>query len=106
MFVQPRKRLTVQPKEKGYIMQIISKMLENKLKAYPERAAVIFRDERFTYWNQPDTNAVVYKNGWFHSGDLGYLNDDGYLYVVDRRQDLIITGGYNIYPRARNYRLC
>jgi len=50
------------------------------------------------YWNRPEVNEVVYKNGWFHSGDLGYLDDDGYLYVVDRKQDLIITGGYNIYP--------
>jgi long-chain acyl-CoA synthetase len=50
------------------------------------------------YWNRPNVNEEVYKNGWFHSGDLGYLDEDGYLYVVDRKQDLIITGGYNIYP--------
>jgi long-chain acyl-CoA synthetase len=50
------------------------------------------------YWERPDVNEEVYRNGWFHSGDLGYLDEDGYLYVVDRKQDLIITGGYNIYP--------
>jgi len=50
------------------------------------------------YWNNPKANDAVYKNGWYHSGDLGYLDEDGYLYVVDRKQDLIITGGYNIYP--------
>jgi len=50
------------------------------------------------YWNRPEVNEEVYRNGWFHSGDLGYVDDDGYLYVVDRKQDLIITGGYNIYP--------
>ncbi|MGD9078738.1 MAG: AMP-binding protein [Desulfobacterales bacterium] len=58
------------------------------------------------YWNRPETNAAVYKNGWFHSGDLGYLDDDGYLYVVDRKQDLIITGGYNIYPTEVEDMLC
>jgi long-chain acyl-CoA synthetase len=50
------------------------------------------------YWNRPEVNREVYRNGWFHSGDLGYVDQDGYLYVVDRKQDLIITGGYNIYP--------
>lgn len=50
------------------------------------------------YLNRPEVNADVYRGGWFHSGDLGYLDKDGYLYVVDRKQDLIITGGQNIYP--------
>jgi long-chain acyl-CoA synthetase len=50
------------------------------------------------YWNRPDANAETYRNGWFHSGDLGYVDEDGYLFVVDRKQDLIITGGANIYP--------
>lgn len=50
------------------------------------------------YWNRPDVNEQVYRGGWFHSGDLGYVDKDGYLFVVDRKQDLIITGGANIYP--------
>ena len=50
------------------------------------------------YWDNPETNEKIFRNGWYHSGDLGYLDKDGYLYVVDRKQDLIITGGYNIYP--------
>ena len=50
------------------------------------------------YWKRPEINKEVYKGGWFHSGDLGYVDEDGYLYVVDRKQDLIITGGANIYP--------
>ena len=50
------------------------------------------------YWNRPEINKGVYKKGWFHSGDLGHVDEDGYLYVVDRKQDLIITGGANIYP--------
>lgn len=50
------------------------------------------------YWKRPDINRETYKEGWFHTGDLGYVDKDGYLYVVDRKQDLIITGGANIYP--------
>lgn len=50
------------------------------------------------YWKKPEVNKEVYRGGWFHSGDLGYVDEDGYLYVVDRKQDLIITGGANIYP--------
>ncbi len=50
------------------------------------------------YWNRPDINRAVYRGGWFHSGDLGYVDEHGYLYIVDRKQDLIITGGSNIYP--------
>jgi long-chain acyl-CoA synthetase len=50
------------------------------------------------YWNRPEINAETYREGWFRSGDLGYLDEDGYLYIVDRKQDLIITGGANIYP--------
>jgi len=50
------------------------------------------------YWNRPEINREVYKKSWFHSGDLGQVDKDGYLYVVDRKQDLIITGGANIYP--------
>lgn len=50
------------------------------------------------YWHRPEINTETYKEGWFCSGDLGYVDEDGYLYVVDRKQDLIITGGQNIYP--------
>jgi long-chain acyl-CoA synthetase len=50
------------------------------------------------YWKRPEINEEVYRDGWFRSGDLGYVDEDGYLYVVDRKQDLIITGGANIYP--------
>ena len=50
------------------------------------------------YWNNPEANAKSYRGGWFHSGDLGYIDKDGYLYITDRKADLIITGGQNIYP--------
>jgi long-chain acyl-CoA synthetase len=51
------------------------------------------------YWRRPDLTAQAIKDGWLHSGDLGYRDEDGFLYLVDRQKDLIISGGVNIYPR-------
>ncbi|MBY0146642.1 long-chain-fatty-acid--CoA ligase [Neobacillus niacini] len=51
------------------------------------------------YWNRPDATEETIKDGWLYTGDLGYMDEDGYFYVVDRKKDMIIAGGYNIYPR-------
>src|SRR5690625_5080774 len=50
------------------------------------------------YYKNDQANEESFVNGWFQTGDLGYLDDDGFLYVVDRRTDLIVSGGENIYP--------
>ena len=51
------------------------------------------------YWNRPDATAeAIDAEGWFHSGDIGYTDDDGFVYIVDRIKDMIITGGENVYP--------
>lgn len=49
------------------------------------------------YWNQPERTAEVLRDGWLHTGDAGYFDDDGFLYVVDRLKDMIVTGGENVY---------
>ncbi|MEV6304476.1 AMP-binding protein [Actinoplanes sp. NPDC051861] len=51
------------------------------------------------YWNDPELTAQTVRDGWLHTGDIGHLDDDGYLYVVDRMKDLIIRGGFNVFPR-------
>jgi long-chain acyl-CoA synthetase len=51
------------------------------------------------YWHDPDQTARTVRDGWLHTGDVGRLDEDGYLYVVDRMKDLIIRGGFNVYPR-------
>jgi long-chain acyl-CoA synthetase len=51
------------------------------------------------YWRQPEAGAEVIRNGWFHTGDLGYLDDGRYLFVVDRKKDMVVTGGVNVYTK-------
>jgi long-chain acyl-CoA synthetase len=51
------------------------------------------------YWKRPDATAEAMRGGWFHSGDIGRTDEDGYFYIVDRKKDLIIRGGYNVFPR-------
>ena len=49
------------------------------------------------YWNRPEETAEVFRGGWYHTGDTGYLDEGGYLYLVDRVKDMIVTGGENVY---------
>ncbi|MGW4348100.1 long-chain-fatty-acid--CoA ligase [Streptomyces sp. NPDC004690] len=51
------------------------------------------------YWNRPEETAAALPDGWLRSGDLARADEDGYLYIVDRKKDMIIRGGYNVYPR-------
>jgi long-chain acyl-CoA synthetase len=52
-----------------------------------------------SYWNRPDATALVLKDGWLLTGDLARMDEDGYFFIVDRKKDLIIRGGFNVYPR-------
>ncbi|MBN2255424.1 MAG: long-chain fatty acid--CoA ligase [Deltaproteobacteria bacterium] len=51
------------------------------------------------YWNRPDETANTLRDGWCYTGDIGTMDEDGYFYIVDRKKDMIISGGFNIYPR-------
>jgi long-chain acyl-CoA synthetase len=51
------------------------------------------------YWNRPEATAAAIRGGWFHTGDLARVDEDGFYYIVDRKKDMIIRGGYNVYPR-------
>jgi long-chain acyl-CoA synthetase len=66
-----------------------------------ERGEVVIRGGNVMkgYYKRPEATAEAFKNGWFHSGDIGIMDDEGYLAIVDRKKDMILRGGYNIYPR-------
>lgn len=51
------------------------------------------------YWNRPEATAEAIRDGWFRTGDIARRDDEGCYYIVDRKKDLIIRGGYNVYPR-------
>jgi long-chain acyl-CoA synthetase len=51
------------------------------------------------YWRNPEATAETLKDGWLYTGDVGYLDEGGYLFIADRLKDMIITGGYNVYPK-------
>ena len=51
------------------------------------------------YWRKPEATEEVMRDGWFHTGDLAQVDEDGYYFIVDRKKDMIIRGGYNVYPR-------
>ena len=61
---------------------------------------IVCRTDRLMngYWHRPEATAEAIRDGWYHSGDAGYMDENGYLYVVDRIKDMVISGGENIYP--------
>lgn len=51
------------------------------------------------YWDRPEATAEALRNGWLHTGDIGRMDEDGFFYILDRKNDLLISGGFNVYPR-------
>lgn len=66
-----------------------------------ERGEIVCRGPQTMagYWNRPEQTAEAFRNGWLHTGDVGVMDEDGFFYIVDRKNDLLISGGYNVYPR-------
>ncbi|MFH1080833.1 MAG: long-chain-fatty-acid--CoA ligase [Pseudomonadota bacterium] len=98
-FVGVRKENSVGPPLSNALIKIFDDD-DNELPV-GQTGEIVLKGDCFSihgYLNRPEVNAETNRKGWFHSGDLGYVDSDGYLFVVDRKQDLIITGGQNIYP--------
>ncbi len=83
----------------GNEMKIVNE--EDREVANGELGEIVLRGENILkgYYRNPEATAIAFRNGWFHTGDVGYRDDDGFFYIVDRKSDMIIRGGENIYPR-------
>ena len=51
------------------------------------------------YWNNPEETAKVLRDGWLSTGDIGYMDSDGHVFIVDRKKDMVLSSGFNVYPR-------
>ncbi len=72
---------------------------DGSLLPHGERGEVVVRSSLVMrgYYRNPEATAEASAHGWHHTGDIGYLDDDGYLFLVDRAKDMVITGGFNVY---------
>ncbi len=83
----------------GVEMQVVDE--DDKPVPQGEVGEIVIRGHNIMkgYWQRPDATEEAMKGGWFHSGDMARVDEEGYFYIVDRKKDLIIRGGYNVYPR-------
>jgi len=69
--------------------------------AQGDRGEIVIRGHNIMkgYYRNPEATAEAFRSGWFHSGDIGYIDEEGDVFIVDREKDMILRGGYNVYPR-------
>lgn len=85
----------------GVELQVVSLDDPHRLLDAGETGELRVRGANVTsgYWNRPDESAEAFADGFFLTGDVGYMAEDGYFYIVDRKKDMIISGGFNVYPQ-------
>ena len=99
MLDRPRKAGSIGYPVWGVEMGIVDE--HDKLLPDGERGEIVIRGHNVMkgYWKRPDANQETLRNGWFHSGDIGLRDTDGCYFIVDRKKDMILRGGFNVYPR-------
>ncbi len=99
MLDKPRKAGSIGYPVWGVEMGIVDE--QDALLPEGERGEIVIRGHNIMkgYWKRPDANKETLRNGWFHSGDIGYRDADGCYFIVDRKKDMILRGGFNVYPR-------
>jgi long-chain acyl-CoA synthetase len=85
----------------GYEAEVVDLETGTRVMPVGERGEVRVRGPQFIkgYRNRPDENARQIRDGWLYTGDIGYYDEDGFMFLVDRKKEMIIVGGYNVYPR-------
>ena len=98
----PVKANSCGPAFPGTIIEIRDPEKPENLMPQGERGEICARGPQVMkgYWNRPDATEEVFTDGALRTGDIGYLDEDGYLFIVDRIKDVILCGGYNVYPRV------
>jgi len=83
------------------IVEVVDLETGMNLLTQGEQGEICFRGPYVTkgYWNRPDATLDAFRGGRFHTGDIGYLTDSGYLVIVDRKKDMLLCGGHNVFPR-------
>ena len=96
-----RKRLSVGAVPPETRIEIVDLETGTRVMPVGERGEVRLRGPQFTvgYRNRPEETAEAIRDGWLYTGDVGYLDEDGYLFLVDRKKEMILVGGFNVYPR-------
>jgi long-chain acyl-CoA synthetase len=96
---RPRKPGSVGTPVWGVEMRIVD--AQDREAAVGEPGEIVIRGHNVMkgYYRRPEANAEALRGGWFHTGDVGTMDDDGYFYIVDRTKDMILRGGFNVYPR-------
>lgn len=85
----------------GTLAQIVDTENGEKVLAHNEIGELVVKGPQVMkgYWKRPEETARTIRDGWLYTGDIAYMDEEGYFYIVDRKKDLIIVGGYNVYPR-------
>ena len=86
----------------GILMDIVALDDPRRRLAPGEKGEIRIKGPNVTkgYWNAPAETAAAFVDGYLLTGDIGYMDEDGYFYLVDRKKDMIISGGFNVYPRT------
>jgi long-chain acyl-CoA synthetase len=98
-FVGPRKIGSIGLPTRGQEVVVLDEQGELVGDGTPGEVCVRGSNVMQGYYNRPDANAETLRDGWLHTGDVGYRDEDGFFFLVDRKKDMIIRGGENIYPR-------
>jgi long-chain acyl-CoA synthetase len=83
----------------GVHVRIVDEENNDVLPGIPGEIIVQSESLMVEYWKKPEDTAEVIVDGWLHTGDMAYYDEEGYIYIIDRKKDMIVTGGENVYPR-------